>query len=139
MKTEDLLIDKSHLLGLSISEMTVLVGGMRALGANSGNTKHGVFTDRVGQLTPDFFTNLLDMSTKWVPVDGSGDEEYVGSDRKTGEERFRATRTDLIFGSNSQLRAQSEVYAESGNEAKFVADFIAAWTKVMNAGCFELA
>ncbi len=138
VKTEDLMIDKAHLLGLSIPEMTVLVGGMRVLGAHTGNTKHGVFTDRVGQLTPDFFTNLLDMGTKWEAVDGSGDEEYVGSDRATGAEKFRATRTDLIFGSNSQLRAQCEVYAESGSEAKFVKDFVAAWTKVMNADRFDL-
>ncbi|MHA7820123.1 MAG: catalase/peroxidase HPI [Erythrobacter sp.] len=133
VKTEDMLIDKSHLLGLSIPEMTVLVGGMRALGAVSGNTGHGVLTDRPGQLTTDFFTNLLDMGTKWAVVDGSGDEEYVGSDRKTGQEKWRATRTDLIFGSNSQLRAQCEVYAENGSEEKFVNDFVAAWNKVMNA------
>ena len=136
VKTEDMLIDKAHLLGLSLSELTVLVGGLRVLGANSGNRPHGVFTDRVGQLTTDFFTNLLDMGTKWAPVDGSGDEEYVGSDRKTGEEKYRASRTDLIFGSNSQLRAQAEVYAESGNEEKFVHDFVAAFAKVMNAGRF---
>ncbi|TRD11734.1 catalase/peroxidase HPI [Erythrobacter insulae] len=139
IRTEDMLIDKAHLLGLSIPELTVLVGGMRALGANSGNRPHGVFTDRAGQLTPDFFTNLLDMSTKWVPVDDSGDEEYVGTDRSSGEERFRATRTDLIFGSNSQLRAQAEVYAEAGSEEKFVNDFIAAWTKVMDADRFDLS
>lgn len=139
VRTEDMLIDKSHLLGLSIPEMTVLVGGMRALGANTGNTKHGVFTDRVGQLTPDFFSNLLDMSTKWKAVDGSGDEEYVGFDRKSGEERYRATRTDLVFGSNSQLRAQAEVYAENGAEEKFVHDFVSAWTKVMDADRFDLS
>ena len=136
VKTEDMLIDKAHLLGLSLSELTVLVGGLRVLGANSGNRPHGVFTDRVGQLTTDFFTNLLDMGTKWAPVDQSGDEEYVGTDRKTGAEKFRGTRTDLIFGSNSQLRAQAEVYAERGNEEKFVNDFVAAFTKVMNAGRF---
>jgi catalase-peroxidase len=136
VKTEDLLIDKSHLLGLSIPEMTVLVGGMRAMGAVSGNTGHGVFTDRAGQLTTDFFTNLLDMSTKWTSVEGSGDEQYVGTDRKTGATKYTATRADLIFGSNSQLRAQAEVYAESGNEAKFVNDFIAAWTKVMDANVY---
>lgn len=139
VKTEDLLIDRAHLLGLSISEMTVLVGGMRVLGANSGNTEHGVFTDRKGQLTPDFFRNLLDMGTKWKAVDGSGDEEYVGTDRKSGAEKYRATRTDLIFGSNSILRAQAEVYAESGAEEKFVNDFVAAWTKVMDADRFDLA
>jgi catalase-peroxidase len=139
VKTEDLLIDKAHLLGLSLSELTVLVGGLRVLGAVSGNTGHGVFTDRVGQLTTDFFTNLLDMSTKWATVEGSGDEEYVGTDRKTGAQKFTATRADLIFGSNSQLRAQAEVYAESGNEGKFVCDFISAWNKVMNADRFDLA
>ncbi|MEM6908521.1 MAG: catalase/peroxidase HPI [Pseudomonadota bacterium] len=139
VRTEDMLIDKAHLLGLSIPELTVLIGGMRVLGANSGNTQHGVFTDRVGQLTPDFFRNLLDMGTKWAPVDGSGDEEFVGTDRATGDEKYRATRADLIFGSNSQLRAQAEVYAEAGNEGKFVADFIAAWTKVMNADRFDVS
>ncbi|MEL7198287.1 MAG: catalase/peroxidase HPI [Pseudomonadota bacterium] len=138
VRTEEMLIDKAHLLGLSMPEMTVLVGGMRALGANAGNIKHGVFTDRVGQLTPDFFTNLLDMGTKWAPVDGSGDEEYVGTDRRTGAEKYRATRADLVFGSNSQLRAQAEVYAENGNEAKFVADFAAAWAKVMNNDRFDV-
>ncbi|MEM1195929.1 MAG: catalase/peroxidase HPI [Pseudomonadota bacterium] len=138
VRTEEMLIDKAHLLGLSIPELTVLVGGMRALGANAGNTAHGVFTDRVGALTPDFFVNLLDMSTKWEPVEGTGDEEYVGTDRASGEAKYTATRADLIFGSNSQLRAQAEVYAESGNEAKFVADFIAAWTKVMNADRFDV-
>ena len=138
VKTEEMLIDRAHLLGLSISELTVLVGGLRALGAVSGNSGLGVFTDRPGTLTPDFFTNLLDMSTKWAPVDGSGDEEYVGTDRKTGEEKFRGTRADLIFGSHSQLRAQAEHYAESGNEERFVNDFIAAWTKVMNADRFDV-
>ena len=137
VRTEDMLIDKAHLLGLSIPELTVLVGGMRALGAVSGNTGHGVFTTRVGVLTPDFFTNLLDMSTKWDPVEGSGDEEYVGTCRKTGAKKFTATRADLVFGSNSQLRAQAEHYAENGNEAKFVCDFISAWNKVMNADRFD--
>ena len=138
VRTEEMLIDKAHLLGLSIPEMTVLVGGLRALGANAGNSSHGVFTDRVGTLTPDFFVNLLDMGTKWIPVDGSGDEEYVGTDRASGETKYTATRADLIFGSNSQLRAQAEVYAEAGNEGKFVADFIAAWNKVMNADRFDV-
>jgi len=139
VKTEDMLIDKAHLMGLSISELTVLVGGLRVLGANSGNTSHGVFTDRVGQLTTDFFTNLLDMSTKWSPLEGSGEEEYVGTDRASGAQKYTATRADLIFGSNSQLRAQAEVYAESGAETKFVEDFVAAWTKVMNADRFDVA
>jgi catalase-peroxidase len=139
VRTEEMLIDKAHLLGLSIPEMTVLVGGMRALGVVSGNAPHGVFTDRVGTLTPDFFRNLLDMNTKWTPVEGSGDEEYVGTCRKTGAEKYRATRADLVFGSNSMLRAQAEVYAEAGNEGKFVCDFISAWNKVMNADRFDLA
>ncbi|AUX68863.1 catalase/peroxidase HPI [Porphyrobacter sp. HT-58-2] len=138
VRTEEMLIDKAHLLGLSIPEMTVLVGGLRVLGANSGNRKHGVFTDRVGTLTPDFFRNLLDMSTKWAPVEGSGDEEYVGTCRTTGAEKYRATRADLVFGSNSMLRAQAEVYAEGGNEGKFVCDFISAWNKVMNADRFDV-
>ena len=139
VRTEEMLIDKAHLLGLSIPELTVLVGGMRVLGANSGNTAHGVFTDAVGTLTPDFFRNLLDMGTKWTPGDGSGDEEYVGTDRATGAEKYRATRADLVFGSNSILRAQAEVYAEAGTEGKFVCDFISAWNKVMNADRFDVS
>jgi len=134
-----MLIDKAHLLGLSIPELTVLIGGLRVLGANSGNRKHGVFTDKVGVLTTDFFRNLLDMGTKWAPVDGSGDEEYVGTCRTTGAEKYRATRADLVFGSNAMLRAQAEVYAEAGAEGKFVADFIAAWNKVMNADRFDVS
>ena len=143
VKTEEMLIDRAHLLGLSIPEMTVLVGGLRALGAVSKHAHHGykigVLTETPGKLTPDFFRNLLDMGTKWSPVDESGDEEYVGVDRATGEEKWRATRTDLVFGSNSQLRAQAEVYAESGNEGKFVCDFISAWNKVMNADRFDVS
>ncbi|MXP48191.1 catalase/peroxidase HPI [Altererythrobacter luteolus] len=139
VKTEDMLVDKANLLGLSMPEMTVLLGGMRALGANSGNTKHGVLTERAGQLTNDFFVNLLDMATEWKVVDTSGDEEFIGSDRKSGEEKWRATRTDLVFGSNSQLRAVAEVYAENGNEQKFVNDFVSAWTKIMNNGLFGIA
>jgi len=119
--------------------MTVLVGGMRALGAVSGNSGMGVLTDKPGTLTNDFFVNLLDMGTKWIVVDESADEEFVGKDRKSGAEKWRATRTDLVFGSNSQLRAQAEIYAEDGNEAKFVNDFVAAWTKVMDADRFDLA
>jgi catalase-peroxidase len=139
VRTEEMMIDKAHLLGLSIPEMAVLVGGMRVLGANSGNTDHGVFTDRKGVLTTDFFRNLLDMSTKWTPVEGSGDEEYVGVDRATGATKYTATRADLVFGSNSILRAQAEVYAESGAEGKFVCDFISAWNKVMNADRFDVS
>jgi catalase-peroxidase len=142
VKTEDMLIDRAHLLGLSIPEMTVLVGGLRALGAVSKHTHHGykigVLTEAPGKLTPDFFRNLLDMGTRWATVDESGDEEYIGTDRASGEEKWRATRTDLIFGSNSQLRAQAEVYAEAGNEGKFVCDFISAWNKVMNADRFDV-
>jgi len=138
VKTEELMLDRAQLLGLSAPEMTVLLGGLRVLGANQGGSKHGVFTDRVGQLTNDFFVNLLDMKTAWKVVDESGDEEFIGSDRETDEEKWRATRTDLIFGSNSQLRAIAEVYAENGNEQKFVNDFIKAWTKVMNADRFDL-
>jgi catalase-peroxidase len=138
VKTEDLMVDRANLLGLSIPEMTVLVGGLRVLGANTGNSKHGVLTKNPGKLTNDFFVNLLDMKTAWKVVDTSSDEEYVGSDRATGAQQWTATRTDLVFGSNSQLRAVAEVYAENGNEAKFVKDFVAAWTKVMNADRFDL-
>ena len=136
VKTEDILVDRAQLLGLSVPEMTALVGGMRALGAVSGNTGHGVFTDRPGTLSNDFFTNLLSMDNKWETVEGSGDEEFVGKDRKTGAEKWRGTRADLVFGSNSQLRAQSEVFAESGGEQVFVDTFVKAWTKVMDAGRF---
>ena len=139
VKTEDMLVDRANLLDLSIPEMTVLVGGLRALGANRGNSQHGVLTDRPGQLTNDFFVNLLEMGTVWEVVDESGDEEFIGKCRLKGDEKWRATRTDLVFGSNSQLRAVAEVYAEDGHERKFVDDFIAAWTKVMNAGRFDLA
>jgi catalase-peroxidase len=136
--TEELLIDRAQLLGLTAPEMAVLVGGLRVLGANHGGSKHGVFTDRPGQLTNDFFVNLLDMKTGWKQVDGEGDETFVGTDRLTGEERWTATRTDLVFGSNAQLRALSEVYASADAGAKFVRDFIRAWTKVMNADRFDL-
>ena len=142
VKTEEMLIDRAQLLGLSIPEMTALVGGMRALGAVSTHAEHGncigVLTDRAGTLSNDFFVNLLDMGTKWETVSESGDEEFVGKDRKTGEEKWRATRTDLVFGSNSQLRAQAEVFAEKGNEQLFVDTFIKAWTKVMDADRFDL-
>ena len=137
--TEELLVDRAQLLGLSAPAMTVLVGGLRVLGANHGGSDHGVFTDRPGQLTNDFFVNLLDMGTAWKQVDGSGDELFVGTCRKTGEQKWRGTRTDLVFGSNSQLRALSEVYAADDAADKFVADFVAAWTKVMNADRFDLA
>ena len=136
--TEELLIDRSQLLGLSAPEMTVLVGGMRVLGANQGGSKHGVFTDRVGQLTNDFFVNLLDMGTAWKQVDDSGDEEFVGTDRGSNQQKWTATRTDLVFGSNAQLRAICEVYAADDAREKFVQDFVAAWTKVMDADRFDL-
>jgi len=137
--TEELLIDRSQLLGLSAPEMTVLVGGLRVLGANHGGGKHGVFTERPGQLTNDFFVNLLDMNTAWKQVDDEADELFVGTDRKTDQQKWTATRTDLVFGSNSQLRALSEVYAAADAGGKFVDDFVAAWTKVMNADRFDLA
>jgi catalase-peroxidase len=139
VKTEELLIDRAALLGLSAPELAVLVGGLRVLGANHGGRTHGVFTHRVGQLTNDFFVNLLDMDVAWEAAEGSNDEEFVGYVRGTRTERWRATRADLVFGSNSQLRAVAEVYAESGHEQKFVEDFVAAWTKVMNADRFDLA
>ena len=137
--TEELLIDRAQLLGLSAPEMTVLVGGLRVLGANEGGSTHGVLTNRVGQLTNDFFVNLLDMGTAWKEVDDRGDEVYIGTDRHTETEKWTATRTDLVFGSNSQLRALSEVYASADAGEKFVKDFVAAWTKVMNADRFDLA
>jgi catalase-peroxidase len=134
--TEDLLVDRAQLLGLTAPEMTVLVGGLRVLGANHGGSKHGVFTDRPGRLTNDFFVNLLDMGTVWTAADG--DEVFVGADRATGAQRWTATRADLVFGSNAQLRALSEVYASADAGAKFVKDFVAAWVKVMNADRYDL-
>ncbi|MCC2602702.1 catalase/peroxidase HPI [Sphingopyxis yananensis] len=136
--TEELLIDRAQLLGLSAPEMTVLVGGMRVLGANAGDSKDGVLTDRVGQLTTDFFVNLLDMGTVWKKVSDDSDQLFVGTDRATGEKKWTATRTDLVFGSNSQLRALAEVYAENGHAQKFVNDFAKAWAKVMDADRFDL-
>ena len=136
--TEELLVDRAQLLGLTGPEMTVLVGGLRVLGINHGGSKHGVFTDRPGQLTNDFFVNLLDMNTAWKQVDGEGDETFVGTDRATEAEKWTATRTDLVFGSNAQLRALSEVYASADAGEKLVADFVRAWTKVMNADRFDL-
>ncbi len=135
---ERMLLDRAQLLTLSAPEMTVLVGGMRMLGTNHGGTGHGVFTDRPGTLSNDFFFNLLDMNTKWA-VSADDEDVYVGSDRKTGKEKWSGTRADLVFGSNSQLRAIAEVYAQSDAKEKFVKDFVAAWTKVMNADRFDLA
>ncbi|MGE0144282.1 MAG: catalase/peroxidase HPI [Planctomycetota bacterium] len=131
--TPELLVEKAEMLSLSAPEMTVLVGGMRALGANHGDSKHGVFTDRPGVLTNDFFVNLLDLGVEWKKSSSSSGA-YEGVDRKSGKTRWQGTAVDLIFGSNSQLRAIAEVYAQSGNEAKFVNDFVAAWTKVMHLG-----
>ena len=139
VKIEEMMLDRASLLGLSVPEMTVLVGGLRVLGANHGERGHGHFTKRSGQLTNDFFVNLLDMTNVWKAVDGSDDQEYVATDRKSGGETWRATRADLIFGSNSELRAVAEVYAETGHEEKFVKDFVKAWTKIMNADRFDLA
>ncbi|HYI40566.1 MAG TPA: catalase/peroxidase HPI [Allosphingosinicella sp.] len=143
VRTEELLLDRASLLGLSVPEMTVLLGGLRVLGANCRGRPEGVFTTRKGQLTNDFFVNLLDNDLFWQVVDESGDEEFIGFDRGSmkedgRQEKWRATRTDLIFGSNSQLRAVAEVYAEKGHEEKFVREFVAAWTKVMNADRFDL-
>jgi catalase-peroxidase len=132
---EEMLLDKAQLLGLSAPEMTVLVGGLRVLGANHGGNKQGAFTHRAGQLTPDFFVNLVDMSTAWQPT---GDNAYEGRDRKTGNVKWTASRVDLAFGSNAQLRAIAEIYAQHDNRSKFVKDFVAAWTKVMNLDRFDL-
>jgi catalase-peroxidase len=131
------LLDKAQLLSLTAPEMTVLIGGMRVLGANYGQSKHGVFTRRPGVLTNDFFVNLLDMGTTWKKSEKAAGV-LEGSDRKTGEPKWTATLVDLIFGSNSQLRAVSEVYASADAQKKFVEDFAAAWTKVMNLDRFDL-
>jgi catalase-peroxidase len=136
MMPEEALVDRAQLLRLTGPEMTVLVGGLRVLGANAGGSKHGVFTDRPQKLTNDFFVNLLDMSTQWSQT---GDNLYEGHDRKTNAAKWTATRVDLIFGSHSQLRAFAEVYACADAQEKFVKDFVAAWTKVMNADRFDLA
>ncbi|WP_174291835.1 catalase/peroxidase HPI [Sphingomonas bacterium] len=138
--TEELMIDRAQLLDLSSPEMTVLLGGLRVLGGNHAKAeKHGVFTDRPGQLTNDFFVNLLDMGTAWKQVSDESDEEFVGTDRDTHEQRWTASRTDLVFGSNSILRALAEVYAMDDAKEKFVKDFVVAWTKVMNADRYDLA
>jgi catalase-peroxidase len=134
---EQLLVDRAHLMTLSAPEMSVLVAGMRALDANTGQSKHGVFTDRPGVLSNDFFVNVLDISVEWRPSASEGVYEAV--DRKTGKVKWTGTRVDLIFGSHSELRAISEVYGSSDNQQKFVADFVAAWTKVMNLDRFDLA
>jgi len=135
VSAEELMLDRTQLMGLTAPEMTVLVGGMRVLGTNHGGTKHGVFTEREGALTNDFFVNLTDMAYTWKP---SGENLYQVIDRNTGEPRWTATRVDLVFGSNSVLRAYAEVYAQDDNREKFVHDFVAAWNKVMNADRFDL-
>src|SRR5262249_29800786 len=140
LSPEEMLVDKAQLLRLTAPEMTVLVGGLRVLGANAGNSKHGVFTNKPETLNNDFFVNLLDMRTEWKPSsesNGSG-VVYEGHDRKTGEKKWTASRVDLIFGSHSQLRALAEVYGSSDAKEKFVKDFVAAWSKVMNADRFDL-
>jgi catalase-peroxidase len=131
-----MLLDRANLLSLTAPEMTVLVGGMRALGANVARARHGVFTDRPGTLTNDFFVNLLDMRTEWQPST-SGDGVYEGRDR-AGKVRWTATAVDLVFGAHSQLRAIAEVYACADGNARFVRDFVAAWNKVMNLDRFDL-
>jgi len=136
VRAEELMLDRTQLMGLTAPEMVVLVGGMRVLGTNHGGTKHGVFTDRVGVLTNDFFLNLTDMAYTWKPA---GDNLYEIRDRKTDAVKWTATRVDLVLGSNSILRAYAEVYAQDDNKEKFVNDFVAAWTKVMNADRFDLA
>jgi catalase-peroxidase len=137
VSAEELLVDKAQLLTLSAPEMTVLVGGLRVLGANVGRSTHGVFTTRGEALTNDFFVNLLDMGTVWKPISDAR-ETFEGRDRKTGDLRWTATRVDLVFGSNSQLRALAEVYAQDDAKEKFVRDFVAAWNKVMNLDRFDL-
>ncbi len=135
--TAELLVDRAYLLTLTAPEMTVLVGGMRALNANAGEAQHGVFTKRPGTLTNDFFVNLLDMSTQWSKSTAS-EGVYEGRDHATGQVKWTGTAVDLVFGSNSQLRAIAEVYAVAGAQQKFVNDFVAAWNKVMNLDRFEL-
>jgi len=137
VSAEELLLDKAQLMTLSAPEMTVLVGGMRVLNANA-DSQHGVLTDRPETLSPDFFVNLLDMGTEWKPV-SAAEDVFEGRDRASGDVKWTGTRVDLVFGSNSQLRAVSEVYAGAGAEGQFVADFVAAWTKVMDLDRFDVA
>jgi catalase-peroxidase len=136
MRPEEALVDRAQLLTLTGPEMTVLVGGLRVLGANAGGLKHGVFTNKPETLTNDFFVNLLSMNTEWAPA---GDNVYEGRDRKSHELKWTGTRVDLIFGSHSQLRAFAEVYACADSAEKFVTDFVAAWAKVTNLDRFDLA
>jgi catalase-peroxidase len=134
---EVLLVDRAQLLTLTAPEMTVLVGGLRVIDANAGQSQDGVFTKKPGALSNDFFVNLLDMATEWKPV--AGKDHYEGRDRKSGELKWTGTRADLVFGSNAQLRAVAEIYASSDAQEKFVSDFVAVWTKVMNLDRFDLA
>jgi catalase-peroxidase len=134
---EDMLIDRANLLTLSIPEMTALVGGLRVLGTNYDHSKLGVFTDTIGSLTNDFFINVLDFSVVW-DASNSTDQLFVGKNRKTGAKKFTATRADLIFGSNTELRAVAEIYGSDDGQEKFVNDFVAAWVKVMNLDRFDL-
>jgi catalase-peroxidase len=138
LPAEALLVDKAQLLKLTAPEMSVLIGGLRVINTNFGGTKHGVFTNQPGALTNDFFVNLLDMGTEWKPV-SAAEDVFEGRDRWTGEPRWTATRVDLVFGSNSQLRAIAEVYGSSDAQEKFVNDFVAAWTKVMNSDRYDLS
>jgi catalase-peroxidase len=138
VSAEELLVDRAQLLTLTAPEMTVLVGGMRVLNANFGQSRHGVFTKRPETLTNDFFVNLLDMNTTWKAV-SEGNGVFEGRDRTTGELKWTGTRVDLIFGSNSQLRAVAEVYGCEDSQEKFLHDFVAAWSKVMNLDRFDLA
>jgi len=135
--TETMLVDKAQMLTLTAPELTALVGGLRVLGASADGSQHGVFTDTVGALSNDFFVNLLDMGTVWKAVDGEG-EVFEGKGRKTGAVKYTGTRNDLVFGSNSVLRAYAEVYASADGKEKLVKDFVAAWTKVMNLDRFDL-
>jgi catalase-peroxidase len=137
VSAEELLVDRAQLLTLSAPEMTVLLGGLRVLGANHGGSPHGVLTKRPGVLTSDFFANLLDMGTEWKPTTRDA-ELFEGRDRKTGAPRWTATRVDLVFGSDARLRAIAEVYASADGEKKFVRDFVAAWDKVMSLDRFDL-
>ncbi|MDX2426295.1 MAG: catalase-peroxidase, partial [Cycloclasticus sp.] len=136
VSAEELMLDRTQLMGLTAPEMTALVGGMRVLGTNYGGTRHGVFTEREGELTNDFFVNLTDMNYMWKPA---GNNLYEIRDRETDKVKWTATRVDLVFGSNSILRAYAEVYAQDDNKGKFVQDFVAAWVKVMNLDRFDLA
>jgi catalase-peroxidase len=138
VSAEEMLVDRAQLLTLTAPEMTVLVGGLRALNANFGGSQHGVFTERPGSLTNDFFVNLLDMGTTWKAT-AEDEDVFEGRDRATGEVKWTGTRVDLVFGANSQLRAIAEVYGSDDAQEKFVHDFVAAWDKVMNLDRFDLA